>query len=104
MYGGILQGQILPSFFVSIAQSYDDNLSKNEYFLVCHRHDEDGNVSHISFSNQVRDSHLTTLEPEQVLPFYRALKLFNSLCYSQENYKKVKLQPGRCGLFKTLSL
>jgi len=65
-------------------------------------HDEDGNVSHISFSNQVRDSHLTTLEPEQVLPFYRALKLFNSLCYSQENYKKVKLQPGECVVFDNL--
>ena len=57
-------------------------------FIYHYRLDGNGDVDRISYSNQVRDSFMTTLAPEKVKPFYRALLLMNKLLYDNAiNYK-----------------
>ena len=61
----------------------------DDYDFICHyRLDGNGDVDRISYSNQVRDSFMTTLAPEKVKPFYKALLLMNKLLYDNAiNYK-----------------
>ena len=57
-------------------------------FIYHYRLDGIGDVDRISYSNQVRDSFMTTLAPEKVKPFYKALLLMNKLLYDNAiNYK-----------------
>ena len=57
-------------------------------FIYHYRLDGNGDVDRISYSNQVRDSFMTTLAPEKVKPFYKALLLMNKLLYDNAiNYK-----------------
>ena len=62
------------------------------------RLDEHGNVNRISYSQQVRDSFMTTLPPENVKAFYKALTLMDKLLY--ENTLHYKLNAGRFHVFK----
>ena len=54
---------------------------------------EDGDINRISYSNQVRDSFMTTLAPDKVKPFYKALLLMDKLLY--ENVVLYKLNAGK---------
>ena len=58
----------------------------------CIRLDENGNINRISYSQQVRDSFMTTLPPENVKAFYKALTLMDKLLY--ENVLHYKLNAG----------
>ena len=64
----------------------------NQYFLLI-RLDENGEINRISYSNQVRDSFMTTLAPEDVKQFYKALLLMDKLLY--ENVLHYKLNAGK---------
>jgi len=66
------------------------------------QYDETGDLHTVRFSNQARGSYLTTLTPEQVLPFYRALKHFNDLCYHKDQMVIHRLNPGECVVFDNL--
>lgn len=61
---------------------------------------EDGDINRISYSNQVRDSFMTTLTPDTVKPFYKALLLMDKLLY--ENVIHYKLNAGECVVFDNL--
>ena len=66
---------------------------KHDYDFIYHyRLDGNGDVDRISYSNQVRDSFMTTLAPEKVKPFYKALLLMNKLLY--DNAITYKLNAG----------
>ena len=56
------------------------------------RLNDKGDIDRISYSNQVRDSFMTTLAPEKVKPFYKALLLMDKLLY--ENVLHYKLNAG----------
>ena len=57
------------------------------------RLDENGEINRISYSNQVRDSYMTTLAPENVKKFYKALLLMDKLLY--ENVLTYKMNSGK---------
>ena len=56
------------------------------------RLDENGEINRISYSNQVRDSFMTTVAPDNVKQFYKALLLMDKLLY--ENVLHYKLNAG----------
>jgi len=52
---------------------------------------ENGRIERVTYNDQVRDS-VMPIPAEDVAPFYRALKLFNSILY--DNHIRIKLGPG----------
>ena len=62
------------------------------HMYFCLRLNDKGDIDRISYSNQVRDSFMTTLAPEKVKPFYKALLLMDKLLY--ENVLHYKLNAG----------
>ena len=68
--------------------SFIQSLTYYYIFIYDYRLDGNGDVDRISYSNQVRDSFMTTLAPEKVKPFYKALLLMNKWLYDNAiNYK-----------------
>ena len=63
--------------------------------------DQHGRVKQVSFNNQVRSSQLSG-DAELTKALYRALKLFNSLCYDKEFMVKYKLKEGDIAVFDNL--
>ena len=60
--------------------------------------DGNGHVTKVMFSNQIRSSELSG-DADLTKALYRALKLFNSLCYSQQFMVKYKLNEGDIAVF-----
>ena len=60
--------------------------------------DIQGQVAQVMFNNQVRSSQLSG-DADLTKALYRALKLFNSLCYSQQFMVKYKMNEGDIAVF-----
>ena len=79
---------ILVNIVFTLTSEKRELLTDYYNFIYHYRLDGNGDVDRISYSNQVRDSFMTTLAPEKVKPFYKALLLMNKLLYDNAiNYK-----------------
>ena len=79
---------ILVNIVFTLTSEKRELLTDDYDFIYHYRLDGNGDVDRISYSNQVRDSFMTTLAPEKVKPFYKALLLMNKLLYDNAiNYK-----------------
>ena len=62
-------------------------------FKTIFRLDEDGEVSTVRYSNEVRDSYMTG-PVDHVLNYYKSLKLFDRLAHDPKNMIVYKLKEG----------
>jgi gamma-butyrobetaine dioxygenase len=62
------------------------------------RLNEEGEIVRVNYNQPTRDSHLS-LFPEQVKPFYKALKLLYKNLYLPEHMISFKMQPGDCTVY-----
>ena len=65
------------------------------------RLDQSGQVTQVAFNNQVRSSQLSG-DADLTKALYRALKLFNSLCYSEQFMVKYKMNEGDIAVFDNM--
>lgn len=63
--------------------------------------DSQGKVKQVAFNNQVRSSQPSG-DANLTLALYRALKIFNNLCYSEEFLVKYKLKEGDIAVFDNM--
>ena len=70
-----------------------------EYYItlgnLSYRLDNNGKVTRVNYSSQVRDSVFQAQSVSEVKAFYKALSLFDTLANKKENHIVYKLEQGK---------